>query len=39
MKRDEKIPFLKALLYVAKADRDTDFAELSYYQRLGMEIA
>ncbi len=38
MKRNEKIPFLKALLCVAKADSDTDITELSYYQTLGVEI-
>lgn len=38
MKREEKIPFLKAILSVAKTDRDTDLSELSLYQQLGMEL-
>ena len=38
MKREEQIPFLKAVLSVAKADRDTDVTELLYYQKLGLEI-
>lgn len=39
MKREEKIPFLKAILFVARVDQDTDPTELSYYQKLGVEIA
>lgn len=38
MKREEKIPFLKAILFMAKVDQDTDPAELAYYQTLGVEI-
>lgn len=38
MKREEKVPFLKAVLFMAKVDRDTDITELSYYQRLCIDL-
>ena len=38
MKREEKIPFLKAVLTIAKADNDTDIREVMFYQQLCLEL-
>ena len=34
MKNHEKIPFLKAVLFIAKADADVDLSELTFFQDL-----